>query len=213
MFSNGGSASHAAGVTSVYERVLGDEFAALDPRLRTYFGPIPEGFVGVGSGVYRSAGLRVRVLRPLFALLSRWGIAFAEFGEDVPFTVRNFGQPDGSLSAVRTFEFARVTRTMSDSMQCVDGRLVDRVGVRGELEVELSVHVVAGRLRMQSGRLALRLFGRRVPLPPTVRVTLTEEARADGTQHVDVRMHAPLLGDIYGYSGAFTYHLAPDGVA
>jgi hypothetical protein len=211
MFSNAREWSREAEEGSVYERVLGTDFVSLDPALRGYFGSIPDGFVGVGSGTYRSAGLRARALRPLFALLGRWGIAFAEFGQDVPFSIRNLEHPDGSRGALRTFEFSRATRTMRDVMRVERGRIVDRVGRSGVLEVEFDARVSSGRLRMESGRLAARLFGFRFPLPRIVRVVLIEEAQVGGTQRVDVRMRAPLLGEIYGYSGTFTYELRPDG--
>lgn len=213
MFSNGASNATDVPSMSIYQRVLGDDFGALDPRLRRYFGPIPEGCVGVGSGRYRVAGLRVRALRPLFAVLGWRGIAFAEYGADVPFTVRNIAHPDGALSAVRIFDFATRTRTMRDAMQVDGGRLVDRIGARGEIEVELSMRVSGGRLRMQSERLAVRLFGLRVPLPPLVKVLLTEQALPAGVQHVDVRMLAPLIGEIYGYSGDFTYEVRRNAVS
>lgn len=116
---------------SVYERVLGPTFARLDPQLRVYFGRIPQGFEGVGEGVYEEAGLRLRLLRPLFSLLGRWHVAFAEHGDCVPFTIRNTPAPDGSLHAVRTFRFPAATREMTDTMRVVDGRLRDRVGSRG----------------------------------------------------------------------------------
>lgn len=207
MFSKSTSGGTDSPVLSVYERVLGDNFGALDPQLQRYFGPIPEGSVGVGSGRYRVAGLRARALRPLFAVLARAGIAFAEYGTDVPFTVRNLPHPDGALSAVRTFEFASGTRTMRDAMRVDGSRLVDRIGARGEVEVVLAVVVARGQLRMRSERLALRVFGMRVPLPPVVRVVLTEQALPGGAQRVDLRMSAPVIGEIYGYSGDFTYEV------
>ncbi len=213
MFSNDEPARESIGQASVYERVLGDDFAALHPRLRTYFGSIPDGFEGVGAGSYRSAGLRVRALRPVFTVLGWWRIAFAEFGEDVPFTVRNVARTDGELSAARTFAFANATRTMRDVMRADGGGIVDRLGAGGFLEVELALEVSAGRLRMESGRLALRLWRLRVPLPRIVRVSLVEEALPSGVQHVDVRMRAPLLGEIYGYTGTFTYEVRRDTVA
>lgn len=162
---------------------------------------------GVGAGRYRSAGLRVRALRPVFTVLGWCRIAFPEFDEDVPFTVRNTPRADGALSAVRTFAFANATRTMRDVMRADGGRIVDRIGASGFLEVELALEASAGRLRMESGRLALRLWRLRVPLPRIVRLSLIEEAIPGGVQHVDVRMRAPLLGEIYGYTGTFTYEV------
>lgn len=209
MFSNDRSAVHGPYEGSVYQRALGEQFAALDPQLRTYFGQIPSGFEGVGAGIYREAGLQARVLKPLFALLGARSIAFAERGTSVPFTIRNVADSQGHLHAVRTFHFPKAHRMMLDTMHVNGDRLIDRVGVNGEFEVQLAITVVDGQLRMRSTRLALHVFGIRVPLPRIVTVTLLEKARADLTQHVDVRMRIPLLGNIYGYSGTFTYELRP----
>ncbi len=209
MFSNELGDGRREDELSVYERVLGERFADLDPRLRTYFGVIPAGAEGFGVGSYRDAGLRVRALSPLFALLGHRRVAFAEYGEDVPFTVRNIPADEGSLRAERTFRFANATRVMADTLRVVDGRLLDRIGIRGEFEVELALQVSGGGLRMESRALALRVFGLRLPLPGIVRVALREDAREDGTQAVDVRITAPLFGEIYGYSGTFTYALRP----
>ncbi|MFT3798244.1 DUF4166 domain-containing protein [Microbacterium sp.] len=202
-------AARAGDGASVYQRVLGGDFAALDPRLRSYFGPIPPGAEGVGVGTFREAGLRARVLRPLFAILRMRRIAFAERGVDVPFDVRNIPEADGALRGIRTFRFAGWPREMVDRMRVVDGRLIDRLGARGELEVELAVRVVDGGLRLDSRRIALRLGGIRLPLPRVVAVSIREEACDDGTQHVEARITAPILGEIYGYAGAFTYGLRP----
>ena len=209
MFRKRADASTTASGGSVYERVLGDRFAELDPRLHAYFGAIPEGLEGVGVGVFQEAGLRIRLLRPLFALLGSWHVAFAEYGVGIPFTIRNTPTSDGSLRAARTFRFPTATREMADVMRNVDGRLVDRVGVRGRVEVELDVCVVGGQLTMRSRRLALRIAGLRMPLPPLVRLLIREQALAGGeaAQHVDVRMKAPIVGEIYGYRGTFAYAL------
>ena len=71
--------------------------------------------------------------------------------------------------------------------------------------------MAGGKLLIESRRLVLRMRGLRVPLPPLVRVTLQEEAgcRQDHPQHVRVSITAPVLGEIYGYHGTFTYAVQP----
>lgn len=194
---------------SAYERALGAEFAELHPQLQRYLGAIPVGGVGVGVGVFHDAGLRIRTLRPLFALLGGLGIAFPERGEDVPFRVHNRPEADGSVSAVRTFSFASGEREMRDRIGVTPRGLVDRLGRGGLLEVELAAGVRAGILRLESRRLALRIRGIRLPLPRIVRVTLQEEALpgSDGAQRVTVDVRAPLLGQVYGYAGTFRYRV------
>jgi len=44
----------------------------------------------------------------------------------------------------------------------------------------------------------------RFRMPGLVRVTLAESV-VGGRQHVDVRMTAPVLGEVFRYVGSFTY--------
>ncbi|MCU1417652.1 MAG: hypothetical protein JWP32_1826 [Schumannella sp.] len=193
---------------SVYERVLGERIAELHPSLRAYFGEIPPGQVGRGTGSYEVAGSRHRWLAPVLALLARRQVLFPEYGHGIPFSVEN--RPDGDLlRARRTFEFPGRTRTMVDAMSVVDGVLHDRLGRRGGLEVELLLSVVDGALHMRSRRQWLHLGPVRFRMPGLVRVHLAETA-GDGLQHVDVRMTAPVLGEVFRYSGRFEYAVAPE---
>ncbi|PPG31468.1 hypothetical protein C5E10_10935 [Pseudoclavibacter sp. RFBG4] len=242
-----GDEPRAVGPLSVSEAVLGDDFARLDAQLQRYFGPIPAGHEGRGRGVYAWAGSRYRLLRPVLAWLAWRHILFPERGRDVPFTVVNRPEGAEALSARREFEFSRVTRVMEDTMSVIRSpgarpRLVDRLGRRRGLEVELDLSVEEGGLRMRSTRLALRLrvprlpmrwvpWVRRVhgvrgvrgagtvsrirhlriPLPRIVTMTLDERAHPDddGRQCVDVRLRAPLLGDVFRYLGEFDYGIVP----
>jgi len=190
-------------VTSVYERVLGERIGELDPGLRAYFADLPSGAHGNGVGTYDVAGSRHRWLAPALAWLARRQVLFPEFGHDIPFEVVNTPRGD-ALTARRTFSFPDRTRTMVDSMTVVDGALRDRLGRRGGLEVELLLDVVDAGLRMRSRRQWLHLGPIRVRMPGLVRVTLAETVQ-DGRQHVDVRITAPVLGEIFRYAGTFTY--------
>jgi hypothetical protein len=187
-------------MASVYERVLGARVAELDPQLRAYVGEIPPGSVGRGTGVYEVAGLRRRWLRPVFAWLATREVLFPEFGHGIPFTIEN----RGDRTARRTFAFERRTRVMSDAMAVVDGTLRDRLGRRGGLEVELLLEVRDGGLGMTSRRQWLHLGPLRVRMPGLVRVELSETARG-GSQQVDVRLTAPLIGELFRYAGTFRY--------
>lgn len=196
---------------SVYQRALGGDFASLDPRLQKYFGPIPPGWVGEGSGTYRVAGSRLRLLWPILAVMASRHVLFPEFGHEVPFTVTNSPHADGRLSAVRTFEFPQRTRVMQDAMAVIDGQFRDRLGKRGGLEVVITLAVAAGGLRMTSTRLALHLGALRVPLPSFATMHLDERTDpADPSrQNVDVRITVPVLGEVFRYTGTFTYTLRP----
>ncbi|MEQ1736770.1 MAG: DUF4166 domain-containing protein [Rhodoglobus sp.] len=188
---------------SVYERVLGDRFEQLDPRLRAYLGSPGSGAVGRGEGVYEVAGSRHRWLWPGLAWLAWRRVLFPEYGHGIPFTVVNTHGVD-TLSARREFAFPRRTRVMEDRMSVVDGALHDRLGRRGGLEVEFALEVVDGGLQMRSRRQWLHLGLVRFRMPGLVRVALAETA-VNGAQRVDVRMTAPLLGEVFRYAGSFSY--------
>lgn len=192
---------------SVYQRVVRGEWDSLDPRLRAYFGPVPSGSIGVGRGTYDVAGSRIHLLRPVFSLTARVGILFPEVGRDVPFTVRNALQPDGSVIATRTFAFPHGTRIMRDTLLIHEGRLVERAG---RLELTLDASIVDGGMRLVSRRLHLRLGALRLPLPPVARVTVDERGDGDA-QRVDVRVSSPFVGEIFRYAGTFTYEHVPCG--
>lgn len=195
---------------SVYERVLGERFALLDPALQRYFGPIPPGMAGQGCGVYEFAGTERIWLRPVLRWMAWRRILFPERGRDVPFTVVNTGSADGGLTARRTFIFPTRTRLMQDSLAVVDGQLVDRLGRRRGLEVGLEVEVRGGGLQMVSAGLHLHLFGIRIALPRVATMTLDERTHPSGPgrQHVDVTITSPGIGVVFRYHGSFTYELA-----
>ncbi len=194
---------------SVYQRALGPQFELLDPALQRYFGPIPPATVGSGVGVYAFAGSRRAWLRPVLAWMAWRRILFPEYGRDVPFTVWNTATVGGALRATRTFAFPSRTRVMQDSMAVIDGRLVDRLGRRGGLEVSLEVRVDDGGMQMTSGRLHLRLRSIRLPLPRVATMTLDERTHPTdaGMQCVDVRITSPGIGEVFRYQGSFTYEL------
>lgn len=199
---------------SVYEQVLGERFAQLSPALRRYFGPIPPGHVGIGEGAYETVGPRWRILRPVLHVLAARDVLFPERGADVPLAVENRYDAAGALRAVRTFHLPRRERRMVDAMRVERGVLVDRLGRRGGLEVELVAEVEDGGLALASRAIAWRIGRLRVPLPPVASVQVRERVDArTGLQRVDARVRVALLGEAFRYTGAFAYRLEPDGAA
>jgi hypothetical protein len=202
-----------AGRASVYRAALGAAFDGLSPVMRRYFGSIPLGSAGVGEGRYDVVGPRYPQLsRPFLLIAARFGILFPESGTDVPFVVENRPLPDGRLAGSRYFGFASRTRVMRDVMRADGDVIVERLGADGALELALRPHVVDGGMRLTSTRLAVRAAGRRIPLPRVARVTVDErdDSSVPGGQRVDVRVRMPVLGEVFRYSGAFTYRIAPD---
>lgn len=194
---------------SIYQRVLGADFAELSPELQPYFGMPPAGFHGEGSGVYEEAGPRRRAYTPLFARLAVDDILFGERGTDIAFTIAN--RPHGeNLRATRACAF-RQTRTMRDELRVVDGRLVAALGSTGRWEIELSVAVVDGGLEMVSTGVWLRSHGRRMRLPRLLAVRVAISERIDEGRHrVEVTLWHPLLGEVFAYRGTVDYAYVAD---
>jgi hypothetical protein len=187
---------------SVYRRVLGAELDLLHPDLRTYF----DGGhgVGVGRGVFEVAGSPLRILKPVLGFMAWQRILFPEYARDVPFDVVNTPTADGGLGAVRTFHFSGRDRPLQDMMRVVDGRLHDFLGRRGGFEVRMALTVTDGQLQLRSDRQWLHLAGLRIRIPALATVTV-DESWSEARQHVDVRLHSPLIGKWFRYAGHFTY--------
>ncbi|UYN84247.1 MAG: DUF4166 domain-containing protein [Microcella sp.] len=198
---------------SAWEAALGSRAEALHPRIREYVRAVPTGFVGRGEGVFTEAGSSSTVLRPALRLAARWGIAFAERGASIPFTIENRGDARGAVRARRELRFPERRRVMVDLVREQRGRVVDALGRGGRLEAALRVGVRDGALTARSGAVRVRL-GRlwwRVPAPVRPTVCLVERwDESVGRQHVDVSVTLPGFGRIYGYHGWFDYAVEPD---
>ncbi|MDO7881977.1 DUF4166 domain-containing protein [Antiquaquibacter soli] len=189
---------------SPWVEALGSDLERLHPRLRAYFGTIPEGSIGHGRGVFDVVGTPRRWLWPLVALLSLDAVLFPVWERDVPFRVRN-APVDGRVDALRRFEFARGARTMVDSTS-FEGALVDRLGRRGLISAQLVARVRDGMLVLESSR--TRVLGIPVPVALSPRITLIERwDDAAERQHVSLVLDAPLIGRLYEYSGHFDYRV------
>jgi len=217
-----------------------DVLAGLHPRLRTYFGAVPPGHVGRGTGAFSVVGTPRRWLWPLLSVFARDAVMFPVWEHDVPFTVENRpvhvgrGRPAPAggpgvhpgrearpaVRAHRTFHFAAGDRVMVDAITAEPEGLVDHLGRRGRVSALLAVSVPtagpdAGALRLVSTRVTLRALGRRWRLPAVVspRVVLTERFDDDAdVQRVSLVLCAPLVGTLYRYEGQFRYAVVPDDV-
>ncbi|MEN9620261.1 MAG: hypothetical protein RL499_454 [Actinomycetota bacterium] len=193
---------------SAWEAALGDEIAGLHPRIRAYVRAIPPGSVGRGQGVFTEAGSRSAVMRPVLAVMARWGIVFPERGRQVAFSIENRADAHGAVHARRTLRFARRERVMVDRVREHRGLVVDALGTGGRLEAALRVSAHDGALMARSGAVRVRIAGVWWSIPAAVRPRVDLVERWDDEaqqQHVNVRVSMPVLGDIYGYHGWFDY--------
>lgn len=199
---------------SPYGLALGGRFAELHPRLSGYFGPIPSGWVGEGSGVFTTVGTPRRWLWPLLAVLERQGVLFPVWETDVPFTVLNRPVQNGevAVAAVRTFHTRKRDRQMVDAVTAHGAVLVDYLGRHRRYRTQLAASVEGGALVMSSTGMAIRIRNSWLAVPRWVAPVVSLTERFDdqsGRQHVAVVVTIPGLGRVYEYAGFFDYGLRP----
>lgn len=193
--------------------------ASLGGLLHTLPGPLREHF-GMSRGTKLFEGTMMRIWRreglpgllafPTLWIGSRLDLLFTETGSGIPFRLENrvYETADGQVRMdwIREFSFPSASRRFAAVMRYEEGRgIVDDLGRRGSLEVELHPEVDGAALVIRSGRQWLRLRRLRIPIP----AFLAGEARvrewvAEGaTYGIRVEVWNPLLGCVFGYEGTF----------
>lgn len=199
---------------SPYARALGGRIEQLHPVLQEYFAPLPDGFIGVGEGVFSRVGTPRRWLWRLLKPLHDRGVVYAGWQLSVPFRITN-RLVAGRVIAEREFLLPGNAWTMRDAVALKPhGRLVDELGEPDFVAASFDVDVEDGALLLTSRAVGVRL-GRvtlRVPgfVSPVVRLRESFDETI-GRQRVAVTIDAPLIGRVYEYSGDFTYRIVEAG--
>ncbi|WP_276273356.1 DUF4166 domain-containing protein [Haloarcula litorea] len=197
-------------MTGVYERALGDDAAALHPKVRERYSTGPDDGVTVGQGEM-DITRGTHVLPALYAMASR-DMLFPEAGHGVPFSVTTVGyELDGheAMTTRRTFEFGGKRRRF-DSVTVWDERgerLLDFLGRGGPIATELHPRVEAGALVVEAGRQWLHRDGDYHRLPGFLAAGVEVRDRYDETDeryHVLATVENALAGHVLSYRGSFT---------
>ena len=193
-----------------FEAALGPAIDRLAPAVREHFAPSASNrrVRGVMRRVWRRPGL----LTTIGLRLAAWSkTLFPETGADVPFEMENaiVRLADGRLGVTwnRTFHFPGRDRRFNALMTFSPERrvVVDWLGDDRALEVELRLAIEEGAMVLRSGR-QWRWVGRvRVPLPRWLVGCATVRVWDAGDDALGVRVTVwnPILGDFFGYDGAF----------
>lgn len=195
-------------MSSPYERALGDRISELHPKTAWYFRTIPDGQVGIGTGVFTRAGSPHRWLWPVFRIAESLGVAFAGWESDVPFRIEN-RTIGGTAVAVRYFDLPGRTWVMPDTVALGENRILrNEIGPHRTVVTTFDLDVHDGAVVLTIRRVGMR-FGRlRIAAPRFLRPRIRLVERwDDGRQqhHVNMTIDAPLLGRVYLYTGYFDY--------
>jgi hypothetical protein len=212
-------------MASIYERVLGRDFARLHPRIQERFGFDSAARVAsVGRGTMEEVW-HGRLYTLPFLYVGAWRrIMFPERGRDVPFTVENYAYVDGfgreTVTWIRRFAGARPRRFDAYMIYSEARRgIVDYLGTHQHLAVDLQLSVdEAGGLRLRSGE------QRFYEGPVAFRFPLFFSGIADVREWYDdargrfgiaVTVENRVWGPLFGYRGWFDAErraVGPEGV-
>jgi hypothetical protein len=207
-------------MTSIYRRVLGDDFDRLHPRMQWRFGFSSVDETGqVGHGTMEEVWRGPWWTLPFLLLGSTRRVLFPSRGADVPFTISNYAYVDRfgreTVTWSRRFHFPGRTRSFDATMVHSKARdvIVDYLGTHQHLAVDIHCWVDdegamclrSGEQRFYEGRLAFR-----VPLLLSGRADVREWwDEADGCFRIEVRVANRLFGPLFGYRGSFTVDERP----
>jgi Domain of unknown function (DUF4166) len=207
-------ASHSASATQpgAFEWVLGDAVHALAPKVKEHVLQAP-GTVVTYRGrmrVWRERGWRGRLTGWLLGVGAFARTMFPETGEGIDFEMDHMvsAHADDTLSMtwMRTFRFDGISRRFDAVMRFHPARpFIDWRGAFGCLQVELWPRTEGGAVVVTSGREWLRVGPCRVPIPAVLqgRPAVREWEEVDGTLRIRVEIWNTLLGQVFGYDGAY----------
>jgi Domain of unknown function (DUF4166) len=210
-------------VKSIYQRVLGEEFDRLNPRIQQRFAlTSTAGRAAIGRGTMAKVW-RGRFFTLPFLYVGTWrNIMFPDQGRDVRFEIENWAYRDAlgreTVTWLRTFHTDRTRRFDAYMIYSeARGRIVDYLGTHQHLAVDLDLSVdERGGLRLRSGeqRFYEGPIGFRFPLLFSGVADVCEwfDPATDRYQ-IEVRVTNKVWGPLFGYRGSFDVEWidTPDG--
>ena len=198
---------------SIYERVLGEKFKRLHPRIQERFGfSSRDGIASIGRGVMEEIWRGPFFTLP-FLYVGTWRrIMFPERAKSAPFTISNYAYVDqcGRETVTWIREFATSTPRRFDAYMIFSeqrGKIVDFLGTHQHLAVDIDLDVdERGGLRLRSG--AQRFYegpiAFKFPMSFSGIANVCEWFEEnDGRFHIEVDVRNSVWGRLFGYRGWF----------
>ena len=143
---------------SIYERVLGSDFARLHPEIQRRFGFFSvDKVAAIGTGVMDEIWHGAPYTLPFLYLGSWRSIMFPESGRSIPFQIVNYAYLDGlgreTVTWIRTFQTQRPRRFDAYMVYSEQRRrIVDYLGTHQHLAVDIEMKVEPnGGVALRSG--------------------------------------------------------------
>jgi hypothetical protein len=204
---------------SIYERVLGSDFARLHPEIQRRFGFSSKDKIAcIGTGVMEELWHGPAYTLPFLYVGSWRRIMFPETGHNVPFQIVNYSYLDSlgreTITWIRTFHTKRPRRfdaymIYSEQRQCI----VDYLGTHQHLAVDIDLSVASnGGLCLRSG--AQRFYEGAVGFSfPMLFSGVADVCEwyddADKCFRIEVTVKNRTWGRLFGYKGNFQVEWTP----
>jgi hypothetical protein len=200
-------------VKSIYEMVLGADFALLHPQIQRRFGfSSQDQIAAIGTGVMDKVWHGAFYTLP-FLYIGTWRrIMFPEHGQNIPFSIENYAfvDPFGreTVTWIRKFKVSKQRRfdaymIYSEQRKCI----VDYLGSHEHLAVDIDLSVdERGGLRLRSGsqRFYERVVGFTFPIIFSGIADVCEWYDDSLNKfRIEVNVHNKIWGPIFGYTGSF----------
>lgn len=206
-------------MSSIYQRVLGDDFRKLHPMIQKRFGfSSKDRVASVGKGIMEKVW-HGRFYTLPFLYIGTWrSIMFPEQAQNIPFTIENYAYLDKfgreTVTWVRTFNTKR--RRRFDAYMIYSEhrkRIVDYLGTHQHLAVDLdmrvgengSICIHSGEQRFYEGPVAFKF-----PLLFSGVAEVCESYNdATGRFEISVKVINRFWGPLFGYNGSFAAEWVP----
>ncbi|MBW5447622.1 DUF4166 domain-containing protein [Cohnella sp. CFH 77786] len=210
-------------MASIYERVLGEDFAKLHPQIRKRFGfGSADQMASIGRGVMEQVWYGKWFTLPFLALGTWRNILFPQRGQEVPFTIENYAYQDSfgreTVTWIRTYHFPDRVRRFDATMIYSENKrkIIDYLGTHQHLAVEIDMSVAEnGGMRLRSGE---QFFyegrvGFRFPMIFSGYADVCEWYDEETEKfRIDVQVNNKFFGPLFGYRGSFEVeYISMDG--
>ena len=199
-------------MANMYERLLGDCYTKLHPKLQKRYEITEENsFTGEGKmdEIYGGSFFVKLILK----IASKFRMFFSERGEEIPFTIQNIAERDEYGQELvrwnRTFYFHNKKRYFNAVMQLDENEneIVDYFGEPHLLVSTLHFHIdELGAMHISSKKQWFYMFGRKMPLPKFLYGEAKIVESYDATLQcfrIHVQVRNPLIGSLFSYKGTF----------
>jgi hypothetical protein len=201
-------------MTSIYQKVLGEDFAKLHPKIQQRFGfDSTSGVALIGRGVMERVWHGRWYTLPFLAIGTWRNIMFPQRGRNVPFTIENYAYRDSfgreTVTWTRTYHFPHKEKRFDATMIYSEqrGKIIDYLGTHQHLAVEIDMSGADnGGMRLRSGAQYFYegKVGFRFPMLFSGVADVCEWYDDElGKYRIEVRVSNKVFGPLFGYRGVF----------